>query len=74
LAQLLKIGPEHYEYDEGFRALAGVQAGDLAEYRDQFAKHWFITPGRSSNKGGKRVWFGNPKVAAKLRPDSASED
>lgn len=74
LAALLKIGPEHFEYDEGFRALCGIQAKQLADFRDQFKTHWFITTGRSSNKGGKRVWFGNPKVAAKLRPIDTIED
>lgn len=74
LAALLKIGPEHWEYDEGFRALCGLQASHLALYRDQFKQHWFITTGRSSNKGGKRVWFGNPKVAAKHRPATSIED
>lgn len=73
LVSLLKIGPEHFEYDEGFRALCGIQASDLATYRDQFKKHWFVTTGSSRNKGGKRVWFGNPKIAEKLRPDN-SED
>lgn len=70
LAALVKIGKEHYEYDEGFRALCGLQAAQLAEYRDspEFRKHWFMTEGRSSNKGAKRVWFGDSKLAAKLRP------
>ena len=69
------IGKEHFEYDEQFRALCGVQASDLADYRDQpeFRKHWFITPGSSKNKGGKRVWFADAKLAAKLRPQSATE-
>lgn len=74
LAALLKIGPEHFEYDEGFRSLCGLQAAHLAQYRDQFKAHWFITVGRSSNKGGKRVWFGSAKVAAKLRPIDNIED
>jgi hypothetical protein len=73
LAALLKTGPEHYEYDEGFRSLCGLQAAELAEYREAFKSHWFITPGRTSNKGGKRVWFGNAKVAARLRPINAQE-
>jgi hypothetical protein len=73
LAALVKVGPEHFEYDEAFRGMCGLQAAELAEYRDQFKKHWFITPGRSSNKGGKRVWFGNAAVAARLRPQSAIE-
>jgi hypothetical protein len=74
LAALLKTGPEHFEYDDQFRALVGVQSAQLAEYRDQFKQHWFITAGRSSNKGGKRVWFGNPKVAARLRPKNHQEE
>ena len=74
LAALLKTGPEHFEYDEGFRALCGVQAADLASYRDQFKAHWFVTPGSSKNKGGKRVWFGNAKVAAKLRPTPPDQE
>jgi hypothetical protein len=67
LTKLLEIGPEHYEYDEGFRALCGLQAAQLAAYRGQFVNHWFMTPGVSGGKGEKRVWFGNAKVAARLR-------
>lgn len=67
IAAMLKLGPQHFEYDEGFRALSGLQASELAAYRDQFKQYWLITPGRSSNKGGKRAWFGNPKLAAKYR-------
>lgn len=74
IAALLKIGPEHFEYDDGFRALCGLQAAELATYRDLFKKHWFMTPGRAGGKAGKRVWFGNPKLADKLRPDTAIED
>ena len=68
LAKLLEIGPEHWEYDEQFRALCSIQGADLAAYRGQFARHWFMTPGTAGGKGAKRVWFGDPKVAARERP------
>lgn len=74
LAKLLEIGPEHFEYDEGFRALCGVQAAELANYRNKFAQHWFLTPGTSGGKGTKRVWFGNAKVAARLRTSPPDTD
>lgn len=74
LAALLKIGPEHHETDEGFRALCGLQAAELSAYRDQFKAHWLITPGSTSNKGGKRVWFGNPKLVTKLRSLSQNSE
>lgn len=70
LAALLKVGPEHFEYDEGFRVLTGLQAAQLATYREQFKQHWFMTQTTkaSGSKTPKRVWFGNAKVAARLRP------
>jgi hypothetical protein len=71
LAKLLEVGPQHYEYDEGFRALCGVQGAQMAAYRDlpEFAKYWFMAPNTRSggDKGEKRVWFGDSKVAARLR-------
>lgn len=76
LKALLAIGKQHYEYDEGFRALCGCQAADLSDYRDlpEFRKHWFITPGSSKNKGGKRVWFGDAKLAAQLGPKTPTDE
>lgn len=68
LAALLKIGKEHYAPDEEFRNLCGLQGAQLADFRDQFRKHWFFTPSISGNKTPKRVWFGDAKVAARLRP------
>jgi hypothetical protein len=67
LAELIKIGPEHFEYDNDFMRLAGVSNTDMAAYRQQFASYWFDTPSKSGGKGSKRVWFGNAKVAARLR-------
>jgi len=68
LQKLLDIGPEHYEYSESFRAICGLQARDLADYKDRFADHWFKAAGHGSGKDGKVVWFGSAKVAARLRP------
>ena len=68
LARLLAIGPEHYADNEEFRALCGVQAAELATYRNQFARNWFIVAGTNRSKTPKRIWFGNPKVADRLRP------
>ncbi len=74
LTALLEIGPQHYEYDEGFRALCGLQGADLANYRGKFVNHWFMTPGTSGGKGVKRVWFGDAKVAARLRPSPPDKE
>ncbi len=74
LAKLLEIGAEHYEYDEGFRALCGVAGKDLAAYRDQFKHNWFLTEGTNGAKSAKRVWFGNAKVAGRLRPTPPDTD
>lgn len=74
LAELLKIGPEHYEFDEGFRSLCGLQAAQLSAYRDMFRNHWFFPPTTNGHKNPKRVWFGNAKVAARLRPTPAEKE
>lgn len=73
LAKLLEVGPEHYEYDDGFRALCGLQAAELSNYRNQFAHNWFIAP-KTGPTPEKRVWFGNAKVAARLRPSPPDVD
>ena len=69
LERLREIGPEHFVYDEEFRQLCGIQGAELAAYRDQFARHWFMTVGLTKSKNDKRVWFGNSKVADRLRPE-----
>ena len=66
LESLKKIGPEHHEYEAEFIKLSGVSQTDMGLFRDQFSEHIVETPaqhGRSS----KRVWFADPKVAAKVR-------
>ena len=74
LAALLKIGPEHYATDEEFRQLCNLQGAQLSDFRDQFKKHWFMTPSTTGSKTPKRVWFGNAKVAARLRPTDQIEE
>lgn len=66
--KLLAVGPENWAYDEEFRSLCELQAAQLADYREQFKQYWFITPGQRG-KPGKRVWFGDSRVATRLRPD-----
>ena|SRR5271165_1197274 len=74
LAKLLEIGKAHYEYDEPFRSLCGIAGKDLATYRDRFKHNWFMTEGTNGAKNAKRVWFGNAKVAASLRPTPPDTD
>jgi hypothetical protein len=75
LAKLLEMGPEHYEYAEQFRALCGLQSAELAQYKGLFKRHWFVAQSMSS--GGareKQVWFGDAKVADRLRPSPPDKD
>lgn len=67
LAELLKIGPEHYEYESEFIKRAAISQSDIGAFREQFADHVLEAkiPGKGSN--ARRVWFGDKKVAARLR-------
>lgn len=66
LAELVKEGPENWEYEIDFLKRAGISTTDLALFRDQFSEYIVETP-NSSRSRGKRVWFGSAKVAAKVR-------
>jgi hypothetical protein len=66
LAQLLKIGPEHYEYENEFIKLAGISQTDMGMFRDQFADY-FLETTRTNGGRQRRVWFGDKKVVAKVR-------
>ena len=74
LKKLIDVGPEHFAYDEEFRQLCGLQAAELAAYRDQFKRHWFMTAGLTKSSNQKRVWFGDAKVADRLRPELVAKD
>lgn len=64
LALIEKEGPEHWVYEMEFLKLSGLSTTQLAAFRDQFAAH---TVEASVGKNVKRCYFGNAKVAAKLR-------
>jgi len=66
LAKLLEIGPEHYEYEADFIKIAGISQADIGLFRDQFLDHVVETPKTHASRE-KRVWFGDRKVAAKVR-------
>jgi hypothetical protein len=70
LASLLAEGKEAAEYELDFikRCGPGVGATHIAAFREQFAAH--IVTVRANGKSEKRVWFGDPKVAAKARGDA----
>ncbi len=67
LAAIEKEGAEHWLYEFDFLKLSGLSTTQLAMFRDQFAAHIVEAPGGNGNKSTKRVYFGNAKVAAKLR-------
>lgn len=66
LEAIAKVGPEHFEYEQDFIKLASISQGECSKYRVQFEKHIVETPA-AHQKTIKRVYFGNVKVAAKLR-------
>lgn len=67
LASIEKEGPENWLYEGDFLKLSGLSVSQLASYRDQFAAHIIEAPA-THGKAVKRVYFGNAKVATKLRP------
>lgn len=67
LEAIEKDGPENWLYEGDFLKLAGLSTTQLAQFRDQFAAHIIEAGGSRSGKSAKRVYFGNAKVAAKLR-------
>jgi len=66
LAAMLKIGPEEHEYEGDFIKKAGISQTDMGEFRDQFIKHVVVVAARSG-KAGRKIWFADPKIAAKAR-------
>lgn len=62
-AAMLKAGPEEHDYEQKFLKDAGVANNKISEYRAQFKAHIVKLPGNN----GKRIWFGDAKVASKFR-------
>jgi hypothetical protein len=68
IEKLAEIGPEHYEYEADFLRAASVSNNVIGQYRDKFADYWVEIPNpNGGGKGTKRVWFGDKKVAARVR-------
>ena len=72
LAALRAAGPEAWEYAADFAKLAAVSLSDLAAYRDKYVDYIVEAPtirtgGDSRNNRARDVWFGDKKVAAKVR-------
>jgi hypothetical protein len=66
LAAMEKEGPEHHLVELDFLKFAGLSTTQLATFRDQFAAH-IVETVATGGKSGKRVYFGNAKIAAKAR-------
>jgi len=72
LDKMKAIGPEHWEYETDLtKPPYGVGSRDLADYRDRFAGYWVLTEVQDGEKP-RRVWFGDPKVAARYRMKETS--
>lgn len=67
LAAIEKEGPEHWLYEVDFLKLSGLSTTQLAMFRDQFSAYIVEAVGSARGKSVKRVYFGNAKVAARLR-------
>jgi hypothetical protein len=67
LEAMRKIGPEHWEYEVEFIKRAGISNTDLARYRAQFEPYIIDAISVGKSHGAKRIWFADPKVAAKAR-------
>ena len=61
-AALEKLG-DGWEYNHDFSKTSDVSVNDLSMFAEQFEPHIVDIAGRSR----KRIWFGDPKVAAKAR-------
>lgn len=69
IAKMRQIGPEHWEYENDLtKAPYGLSQVDLKEFRDQFKDHWLMTEVQHG-KEARRVWFADPKVAARYRQE-----
>jgi hypothetical protein len=63
LAEMLKEHAESWEYEIDFLRRAGIANSLISPFREDFKNHIVDTRG----KNPKRVWFADPKVAAKAR-------
>jgi len=70
LAAMLRVGPEEHDYEQDFLTAAKIANNKIGKYREQFKAHIVWT----RDKNPKRVWFADPKVAAKFRARIGASD
>ena len=68
LAAMRKEGPEQWDYEGDFLRRAGINVTQLSRFRDQFSAYVIEASG-VNNKAARRIWFGDCKVASKIRED-----
>lgn len=66
LEAILAEGPENWEYEGDLVKRAGISQTQISMFRDMFITHIVDAPGSRSSTP-RRVWFGSPKVATKVR-------
>lgn len=69
ITQIRKVGPEHWEYESDLNKppYGGIAAREIASLREQFTRHVVHTTPSKNAKRGRIVWFGDTKVAARMR-------
>jgi len=67
LKELRSIGREHWIYEGELISEYKIGSRDLNEFRDLFKEHWIQTDRCRSGERPKRIWFADPKLAAKFR-------
>jgi hypothetical protein len=66
LASLAKEGAEAWDYEMDFMKRAGISTTQVGAFREQFSDH--VVEARTvGGKSPRKVWFADPKVAAKAR-------
>ena len=66
LAAMVKEGRENWEYEAEFMKRAALSPTQMGQFREQFAAHIVLAPGRHQ-RNPKRIWFGDLKAAAHAR-------
>lgn len=76
LADLAKIGPEHYEYESEVIKLAKLSQTEITRFREGFRAHIVEIKYEAGKKlkTPKNVYFHNPAVARKVREQLAKSE
>lgn len=68
LVALRKLGREEWRSERELIDSVSVSCKDIGELRPEFEAHIVIVPSAARGKVIKRIWFADPRVAAKARP------